>query len=170
MSNERTLAELYAALPTVECRLLCQASCNDVPVLDGELERVGDLAGRVCPWLNGFGTCSIHDDRPLMCRLWGVVENMRCPHGCTPTRMLTVAEGAAIVTDAERLAGGWIPATAELDARDTGLGPCPQCTTTQPPIEQSRFVDDVAFCELRCPSCGFYVIRTSDDDTDKPTN
>jgi hypothetical protein len=39
--------------------------------------------------------------------LWGVVENMPCPHGCTPTRMLTVAEGAAIVTRAEQLAGPW---------------------------------------------------------------
>ena len=102
------LYELYDALPTVECRLLCQASCNDVPVLRDELERVGDLAGRVCPWLNGLGTCSIHLDRPLMCRLWGVVENMRCPHGCQPSRMLTVAEGAAIVAEAEQLAGPWL--------------------------------------------------------------
>jgi Fe-S-cluster containining protein len=76
-------------------------------LLYDEREQLGDLGRSACPKLNGLGLCTVHDERPLICRLWGVVENMPCPHGCTPTRMLTVAEGAAIVTRAEQLAGPW---------------------------------------------------------------
>lgn len=102
------LDQVYAQIPTVECRLRCQDSCRDVPILTAEQDRLQlPTAFDVCPKLSGFGTCTVHEDRPLMCRLWGVTENMPCPHGCTPTRMLTVAEGAALVDAAESAGGGW---------------------------------------------------------------
>lgn len=103
------LADVYAQLPTIDCRLRCQDSCRDVPLLADEQARL-DLPTPfdVCPKLSALGTCTVHDDRPLMCRLWAVVENMPCPHGCTPTRTLTVTEGAAVVDEAERIAGGWV--------------------------------------------------------------
>jgi hypothetical protein len=105
-----SLVELYDALPTLDCRLRCQESCHDIPLLYDERARLGDLGCGTCPLLGAFGQCTAHHDRPLMCRLWGVVENMPCPHGCRPDRMLTVAEGAAIVEVAERVGGGWVNA------------------------------------------------------------
>ena len=44
-----------------------------------------------CPALTEDLRCSIHKDRPLICRLYGVVhsEKMRCPHGCVPERWVT---------------------------------------------------------------------------------
>lgn len=32
------------------------------------------------------GKCSIYEDRPFICRVFGAVksERMRCPHGCKP--------------------------------------------------------------------------------------
>lgn len=32
------------------------------------------------------GRCSVYVVRPLLCRLWGMVDKMRCPHGCVPSR------------------------------------------------------------------------------------
>ena len=32
--------------------------------------------------------CSIYIDRPLVCRLYGVVKKMRCEHGCKTARWL----------------------------------------------------------------------------------
>jgi hypothetical protein len=31
------------------------------------------------------GRCSIYEDRPLICRLYGSVDKFACPHGCKPT-------------------------------------------------------------------------------------
>ena len=39
--------------------------------------------------------CACYEERPLMCRLFGAVENLRCPHGCAPAVLLT--RGAAQV-------------------------------------------------------------------------
>lgn len=44
-----------------------------------------------CPALTEDMRCGIHKDRPLICRLYGLVDNdkMRCPHGCIPERWVT---------------------------------------------------------------------------------
>lgn len=46
-----------------------------------------------CPYViaNGGG-CAIYDDRPFLCRLFGTVPGMPCPHGAAPERMLSLAE------------------------------------------------------------------------------
>jgi Fe-S-cluster containining protein len=64
-------------------------------------EKIGDdLAPgcRECPLLTNHGRCSQYDLRPLMCRLWGVVNDplMICPFGCEPQRYLSNAEVVAI--------------------------------------------------------------------------
>lgn len=103
------LADLYGSLPTVECRKLCQASCRDMPVVVAERDRLSlPLVMDECPKLTADGACSVYDDRPLMCRLWGVVENMRCPHGCEPSRVLSLAEAREFLVEAERIGGRWL--------------------------------------------------------------
>lgn len=48
-----------------------------------------------CPYIGEPG-CDIYHDRPIMCRLFGTVENLRCPHGYRPKKLLTVQEGKEI--------------------------------------------------------------------------
>jgi hypothetical protein len=44
-----------------------------------------EATSRSCPALSFLGTCQVHAVRPMICRLWGVADAMRCPHGCRPT-------------------------------------------------------------------------------------
>lgn len=96
----RTLDALYAELPRLVCKGLCAASCGPVPMGRLEWRRVclsvrevrqgaDDL---VCPLLRS-GRCEAHKVRPMLCRLWGMVESMPCLWGCEPERMLSDDEG-----------------------------------------------------------------------------
>jgi uncharacterized protein len=46
-----------------------------------------------CPYVieNGGG-CAIYDNRPFLCRLFGTIPAMPCPHGAGPEKMLSKAE------------------------------------------------------------------------------
>jgi hypothetical protein len=48
---------------------------------------------------------------------------------------------------------------------DGPLPPCPECGSVVPPVETFAEFDDldVALLQLRCVSCGFYVVASSDD-------
>jgi uncharacterized protein len=46
-----------------------------------------------CPYvLEHGGGCAIYDDRPFLCRLFGTIPSMPCPHGAGPEKMLSHAE------------------------------------------------------------------------------
>jgi Fe-S-cluster containining protein len=45
-----------------------------------------------CNMLQDDGSCKVYDVRPYVCRIWGAVRAMQCPHGCRPDRFLTVNE------------------------------------------------------------------------------
>lgn len=49
--------------------------------------------------------CTVYENRPGVCRLWGVVRSMPCHMGCEPERWLTHEEGHEIL-DAIREAAG----------------------------------------------------------------
>lgn len=34
------------------------------------------------PALTDDNSCSAYTDRPTICRLWGAIDALRCPHGC----------------------------------------------------------------------------------------
>lgn len=59
-----------------------------------------------CPALTEDMRCSIHASRPLICRLYGMVDNdkMKCPHGCVPERWVTNDE-----------VGGWYDRLDKID-------------------------------------------------------
>lgn len=88
---------LYRRLPVLGCRGLCAHSC--VPVAMSRAEAVdlglpdpdrpttearGPLGQPRCSLLTSHGSCGNYRKRPMICRLWGVADAMRCPHGCTP--------------------------------------------------------------------------------------
>lgn len=103
MSAERRVRKIYASLPAFKCKGLCADTCGVIPVFKAERSIVSSAAGfdtgtmmgtetMKCPLLKD-GRCSIYDSRPLICRLYGMVDHplMRCPHGCEP--VLTQTEG-----------------------------------------------------------------------------
>lgn len=114
--QDMRLDAIYAQLPKINCQRKCQQSCG--PIVMGRrewnrvIEDVGyepkptpDQAARlVCPMLDEkAGACSVYHVRPLICRLWGLVEAMACPWGCRPERWLTDAEAHHLMNQAERI-------------------------------------------------------------------
>ena len=86
---------LWGEIPDANCRGLCSASCG--PIGAGTAERarilarhglaIGDVTKplpMVCPALAG-DRCTVYSDRPTLCRIFGSVEDLPCPHGCQPT-------------------------------------------------------------------------------------
>lgn len=96
------IEKLYARLPKIACKQFCHDYCGAVAMTEIEAKRIEKKVHRRLPVLLGPGLscsllsgtrCTVYALRPLICRLWGVVETMRCPHGCQPSRMLTKEEG-----------------------------------------------------------------------------
>lgn len=94
---------VYAAIPDVRCKGLCHRACGPIDMSEAEHARITERHGSAPTVLalqdperftllpNAMTCsklvdkrCSIYADRPLVCRLYGAVRELRCPHGCTP--------------------------------------------------------------------------------------
>lgn len=105
--------DLYRKVPALHCKGLCEASCGIILLQESEYQAIVNrrpdfptvtvAETLTCPLLEN-GRCSVHDVRPLICRLWGAVKmrSFRCPHGCRPKRWLSDAEGHALINEAIR--------------------------------------------------------------------
>ena len=111
---DRQLEALYASMPSIDCQMLCHPACGPIVMSRREHERLVGAHGPreaeadlVCPYLGReSGLCGAYEVRPLICRLWGVVETMRCEWGCVPERYLTEAEAEALLAEAQTLSNG----------------------------------------------------------------
>lgn len=99
------------ALPALVCQRKCQASCGPIHATPREKAHIlrthhrvlaPDHTGRACRLLTEDGACEVYEDRPMICRLYGLTPEMACPHGCTPDRWLTDTEAFAYLTEALR--------------------------------------------------------------------
>lgn len=94
MNKEEKIIAIYAEVPDSGCKGLCWKSCGPIMLSNAERERLEEKYG-VAPSHDGAFTChcldqtthkcTIYEDRPLVCRLYGSVGGMKCPHGCKPT-------------------------------------------------------------------------------------
>lgn len=112
-----SIERLYAEIPVVQCKGLCSASCGLIPMMQVEEIRLRKAVGRPlplvkdgsleCSHLTDAGRCGVYESRPLICRLWGQVDNpkMKCPHGCAPD-LLTPEQSQSLIDRAIRLGGG----------------------------------------------------------------
>src|SRR5205823_10623376 len=109
------LDALYAQLPRVQCRGLCATACTRIPLTELEAARLRAASptrqapqttpeGR-CIYLNARDRCTQDNDRPLICRAYGVVNAMSCPHGCEPDRWMDDLEFLRIAQAIESLGG-----------------------------------------------------------------
>lgn len=103
--ERRKLAALYAQIPTFECVPGCHDCCGPVTATREELKAAPKLMSLEqlsehltlescldCPYVTPSG-CGIYDDRPFLCRIFGTVPEMKCPHGRGPDRMLSTDKG-----------------------------------------------------------------------------
>jgi hypothetical protein len=57
-----------------------------------------------CPYVvEHGGGCAIYDNRPFLCRLFGTVESMPCPHGAGPEEMLSREDERELMKSYHRL-------------------------------------------------------------------
>lgn len=123
-AQEEQLAALWATLPDIECRGRCWDSCGPIKMTSPEhalVQRAGiaipdavhDGSAYLCPALTMLKRCAVYDVRPLVCRLWGISENMPCNYGCQPIGRprLTDRETWAVLAEGFRIAG-------DVDAAD----------------------------------------------------
>jgi Fe-S-cluster containining protein len=115
-NREQRLAAIYARIPTIQCRGLCQDACGPIAMTALEAAQMEQAHGGplppfapsqlCCPLLNAAGRCTVYAARPLICRLWGVVERMPCEHGCRPSRPLSDMEAYLLMQQIRDLAPG----------------------------------------------------------------
>lgn len=105
-----SLAKIYAAVPEVHCKGLCQQCCGPVFMSATEERLIAAKHGSIPSYLPNLrcdklkdGKCSIYQDRPLICRLWGAVRRMQCPHGCRPKHFLPDHDARALLDRADAL-------------------------------------------------------------------
>lgn len=92
--EDAALTAVYAQIPDVGCKGLCADACGPVPVTPREAQRMIAAGGKrrggddlTCPYL-ADGQCTVYDVRPLICRMYGAMEGLTCPHGCAPDVLL----------------------------------------------------------------------------------
>jgi uncharacterized protein len=117
--ERRELKRLYSRIPTFKCVSGCTDCCGPVPASLEERKHAPELltppetTGQIvdilqgcssCPYVieNGGG-CAIYDNRPFLCRLFGTVPGLPCPHGAGPGKMLSLAEERELMHDYYKL-------------------------------------------------------------------
>lgn len=123
------LEELYAGLPSVQCKGWCHNSCTAIDLSRLERSRIRERGFELpppmkqerllrlitedrtprCPALSAVNTCRVYDVRPLICRAWGVAEGMPCQYGCLPDGNLSDAAVARMLFEIERLSHAVMP-------------------------------------------------------------
>lgn len=108
MSDFAIVEQVYAALPQLDCKRKCWDACGPIVMTLVEEDR---LRGRGIPRPHPRfdlscsalvdHRCSIYADRPLICRLYGMVKGykhgMECGFGCVPERWLSRLESDALL-------------------------------------------------------------------------
>jgi len=97
----------YAAIPASKCRPGCSDCCGPHPWSKAEHARITAYlrkrgrkelraTGLTCPYVERH-RCSIYPVRPFICRLYGTLAKLRCPHGRGPKRLLSPQQEAALM-------------------------------------------------------------------------
>jgi len=100
---------LYDSIPSFECEPGCTSCCGAIAMTGWEWEQVAEKRHATsscltCPYA-AEGSCAIHADRPLICRLFGAVDHPRltCPKGRGPARKLSAEESQRLMEAHQQL-------------------------------------------------------------------
>lgn len=125
MTELEEIQRLYEQVPHIDCQGKCHRSCGPITLSDVEREHLASLGAVIpiiplreyremllgdrepvwCSALGPFKNCTVYEDRPLICRLWGVTEGLPCPWGCTPERVLSNEEARHLIDESQRIGG-----------------------------------------------------------------
>lgn len=117
------LRAIYSEIPSIVCQGRCAAYCGPIAASSLEVDRmrqasalplVYDEETLSCGYLTPTGQCSVYAVRPLICRLWGVVEDLRCPHGCAVDRILTRAQAFELRERVAKVAGALVVSEVKM--------------------------------------------------------
>lgn len=95
-NNREIIASLRERIPTFECTPGCHDCCGPVTTSSEEMSRLpvksdaeheAALNEFDCVHLGPKG-CTVYEERPLICRLFGTTPNMPCPNGCRSKEMI----------------------------------------------------------------------------------
>lgn len=96
------LHKIRSLIPKMNCIAGCSDCCG--PVVFEKIEwdkvRIKKKGTSIhCPYITGqrTGCCEIYEDRPIICRLYGTIERLVCPHGVKPEKMLLPDEEKRIL-------------------------------------------------------------------------
>lgn len=129
-NRRRAMRELYDRVPSIACQGLCHDSCGPIEMSTLERRTLAERGVQItdrhtalqllmddgdfdCDALDEDRRCGVYEDRPLICRLWGVTQTLPCPYGCEPESVLSDAEGMALIAESMHL-GGHPPGSPEL--------------------------------------------------------
>jgi len=110
MKNKRVkerIEAIYAKVPEVHCQGKCWEYCSLLAMSGIEMKRLVDAGGAAGALVNRDDMlcgsldrrshrCRAYAVRPLICRLFGAVKRLRCPHGCVPDRWVSDEEAWAL--------------------------------------------------------------------------
>jgi Fe-S-cluster containining protein len=139
-SKELHLERIYRMIPRMVCKGLCgwdpdreDGCCGPLAMTKLERLRIVQAVGRApkadptthkCNMLDEENRCRCYQVRPAICRLWGAVRAMPCPHGCKPERYLSVVESVEIIRLVKEVGGPTVsdPYTRERSLQDDSAG------------------------------------------------
>ncbi|MFZ3152793.1 YkgJ family cysteine cluster protein [Pseudomonas sp.] len=97
--TSRRIDQLRLQIPSFACVPGCHDCCGPVTASSEEMSRLpvksaaehaAALAEYNCVHLGPQG-CTVYDQRPLICRLFGTTPSLPCPRGQAPEQMIEAA-------------------------------------------------------------------------------
>lgn len=111
--NRKRLAKLhqiYREVPQNNCTGQCLVACGLIAMSKAEYDHLTKISGEEpkfgptgCNYLKD-GKCKHYDDRPLICRLWGVTDDplLKCEF-CDAPKKLSKGEALTLLTKVRKL-------------------------------------------------------------------
>ncbi len=105
----------YDKIPVVKCKGLCQEACGPLLLLKKEMEvirkefnttLITDQTGSCNALCKATGTCKVYSARPWVCRAFGAMEGLECPHGCNTVPLVPQKEGDKLLKSIRKVGGG----------------------------------------------------------------
>ncbi|MFT6910114.1 MAG: hypothetical protein ACJAS1_006842 [Oleiphilaceae bacterium] len=92
LSLKQKWQRISKASPSFECKKGCHDSCGSVTTSSEEMSRRPVKNDAVLESYNcvnlGPNGCMVCEERPLICRLFGITSNIPCPNSCRPEVMI----------------------------------------------------------------------------------
>ncbi len=113
MDKLKKLQTLYDSLPELKCKGLCYESCGPIGMEPIEVENISNASHEIPTVNKEFvcsalvnNRCSIYEQRPAVCRLYGMVPKLACPHGCRPRKKMTNNKGRKFLKEIQEIKSG----------------------------------------------------------------